>query len=263
MFVLLGLLVSPERLVSTFLPALAVALVLMFVARPVAVFLCLCAVSVSAAGKDLHLLGRPARRGGDLPCLDPAAGRSAERRGLFRHRLRRRAGVAAGAGLDARLGGAAAARRAAARRAALRRVELDLPGQLEQELVGYLVRQNSLFLKRRVIPSWSKPTLIIRDEQIFTPAEAEPVVAGDYVYLLAPPEKAEALDRFFIDMPAGAARRSAHARRLHGAGRRHARQSRRDLWRSGRPGAGRADARRLFRHQSRSCAEDRRHAADR
>jgi cell volume regulation protein A len=85
---------------------------------------------------------------------------------------------------------------------ALRRVELDLPGQLEQELVGYLVRKNSLFLKRRVIPSWSKPTLIIRDEQIFTPSEAEPVVAGDYVYLLAPPEKADALDRFFTDMPA-------------------------------------------------------------
>ena len=41
MFVLLGLLVSPERLVSTFLPALAIALALMFVARPVAVFLCL------------------------------------------------------------------------------------------------------------------------------------------------------------------------------------------------------------------------------
>ena len=41
MFVLLGLLISPERLLTTFLPALAVALVLMFVARPVAVFLCL------------------------------------------------------------------------------------------------------------------------------------------------------------------------------------------------------------------------------
>ncbi len=24
---------------------------------------------------------------------------------------------------------------------------------------------------------------------------------GDYVYLLAPPEKAQALDRFFVDMP--------------------------------------------------------------
>ncbi len=81
-----------------------------------------------------------------------------------------------------------------------RRVELDLPGQLEQQLVGYPVRANSLFLKRGLIPSWSKPTLVIRDEKILSPIEAEPVVKGDYLYLLAPPEKAEALDRFFIDM---------------------------------------------------------------
>src|SRR3978361_648276 len=39
----------------------------------------------------------------------------------------------------------------------------------------------------------------------FRPAGAEPVIAGDYVYLLAPPEKAEALDRFFVDMPPVAA----------------------------------------------------------
>jgi len=41
MFVLLGLLVSPHRLVSSAVPAVAVALVLMLVARPLAVFLCL------------------------------------------------------------------------------------------------------------------------------------------------------------------------------------------------------------------------------
>ena len=41
MFVLLGLLVSPERTLGTVLPAVAVALVLMLVARPIAVFLCL------------------------------------------------------------------------------------------------------------------------------------------------------------------------------------------------------------------------------
>src|SRR3954467_9082494 len=41
MFVLLGLLVSPQRLVVTVFPAIAVALVLMLVARPIAVFLCL------------------------------------------------------------------------------------------------------------------------------------------------------------------------------------------------------------------------------
>lgn len=82
-----------------------------------------------------------------------------------------------------------------------RRIELDLPGQLEQQLVGYAVRPKSLYLKRGLIPSWSKPTLVIRDQRILTPEEAEPVAPGDYVYLLAPPEKAAALDRFFVDMP--------------------------------------------------------------
>jgi len=86
-----------------------------------------------------------------------------------------------------------------------RRIELDLPGQLEQELVGYSVRRNSLFLRRGLVPPWSKPTLVIRDKHILSPAEASPVVAGDYIYLLAPPEKAEALDRFFVDMPPVAA----------------------------------------------------------
>jgi cell volume regulation protein A len=51
-----------------------------------------------------------------------------------------------------------------------------------------------------VVPSWSKPTLVIRDERILTPNEADPIAAGDYIYLLAPPERAEALDRFFVDM---------------------------------------------------------------
>jgi potassium/hydrogen antiporter len=81
-----------------------------------------------------------------------------------------------------------------------RRVELDLPGQLEQQLVGYSVRPKSLYFRRGLIPSWSKPTLVIRDQQILSPAEADPIAAGDYIYLLAPPEKAESLDRFFVDM---------------------------------------------------------------
>jgi cell volume regulation protein A len=81
-----------------------------------------------------------------------------------------------------------------------RRVELDLPGQLEQQLVGYSVRPKSLYFRRGLIPSWSKPTLVIRDQHILSPPEADPVLPGDYLYLLAPPEKAEALDRFFVDM---------------------------------------------------------------
>ena len=86
-----------------------------------------------------------------------------------------------------------------------RRVELDLPGQLEQEIVGYPVSANSPYLKRGLLPSWARPTLVVREQKILSPLEAQPVRQGDYVYLLAPPEKAQALDRFFVDMPPPAA----------------------------------------------------------
>ena len=86
-----------------------------------------------------------------------------------------------------------------------RRIELDLPGQLEQEIVGYPVAANSPYLRRGLLPSWARPTLVVRDQKILSPPEAHPVRAGDYVYLLAPPEKAQALDRFFVRMPPPAA----------------------------------------------------------
>jgi cell volume regulation protein A len=81
------------------------------------------------------------------------------------------------------------------------RVELDLPGQLAQEIVGYPVAPNSPYLTRGLLPSWARPTLVVRREKILSPAEAQPVRQGDYIYLLAPPEKAQALDRFFMKMP--------------------------------------------------------------
>jgi cell volume regulation protein A len=83
-----------------------------------------------------------------------------------------------------------------------RRIELDLPGQLAREIVGYPLSAKSPFMRRGLIPNWARPTMVVRDEEILTPAEAQPLREGDYVYLLAPPEKAQALDRFFVDMPA-------------------------------------------------------------
>jgi cell volume regulation protein A len=82
-----------------------------------------------------------------------------------------------------------------------RRVELDLPGQLEQELVGYPLGPHSPYLRRGLLPTWARPTLVVREQRILSPAEAEPLRQGDYLYLLAPPERAQALDRFFVDMP--------------------------------------------------------------
>jgi len=199
MFVLLGLLAWPERITEHVLAALAVALALMFFARPAAVFACLApfrfswreklfiswvglrgAVGIFLASIPL-LVGLPdAQLFFDLGFVVVLVsllvqGWSIE---LAAHRLH----------------------------VALerhdpppRRVELDLPGQLAQEIVGYPLGPNSPYLRRRLIPSWARPTLVVREERILTPAEAEPVRQGDYLYLLAPPERAQALDRFFVD----------------------------------------------------------------
>jgi cell volume regulation protein A len=81
------------------------------------------------------------------------------------------------------------------------RVELDLPGQANQELVGYPIVAGSPYLRRGITPPWAKLTLVVRGEKVLTPEEARGVHEGDHVYLLAPPEKAQALDRFFADLP--------------------------------------------------------------
>ena len=204
MFVLLGLLVSPKRLFDSLAPAVIVALALMILARPVAVFLCLIPFRFNWREKIFiawtGLRGAVAIFLASIPMLV----------GLNKAYLYFDVAFVVVL-ISLLLQGwtlAPAARRlhVALPRAdrGPRRVELDLPGQLEQQLVGYPVRSKSLYFRRGLVPSWSKPTLIIRDERILTPSEADPVAPGDYIYLLAPPEKAEALDRFFIDMPPSA-----------------------------------------------------------
>src|SRR5215471_13083042 len=194
MFVLLGLLVSPSRLGASILPAVGVAFVLMLVARPIAVFACLAPFRFNWREKIFiawtGLRGAVAIFLASIPMLV----------GLSKAYLYFDVAFVVVI-ISLLLQGWTLAAAARKLHVALprsergpRRVELDLPGQLEQELVGYPVRPRSLYFRRGLVPSWSKPTLVIRNEQILTPAEAEPVAPGDYIYLLAPPARAEALD---------------------------------------------------------------------
>ena len=204
MFVLLGLLAWPHRLADSLFGSIVVALVLMLVARPVAVFLCLAPFNFQ--WREVAFISWVGLRGAvgiflaSIPLLV-----GAPRASLFFD-------VAFVVVLSSLLVQgwtvALAARKldiSFARADPMpRRVELDLPGQLAREIVGYPVPANSPFLRRGLIPSWALPTLVIRNEEILTPAEAHPVREGDYIYLLAPPEKAQALDRFFVKMGAPA-----------------------------------------------------------
>jgi cell volume regulation protein A len=196
MFVLLGLLVWPQRLTESLFAAGLVALVLMLIARPAAVFLCLAPFNYQWREKLfiswVGLRGAVAIFLASIPLLVglPAA-----------HLYFDVAFVVVLSSLAIQGWTVALA----ARRLDIsfarsdprpRRVELDLPGQLAREIVGYPVPANSPFLRRGLIPNWARPTLVVRNEEILTPTEAQPVREGDYVYLLA-----QALDRFFVDIP--------------------------------------------------------------
>ena len=201
MFVLLGLLAWPHRLSETLFGAIAVALTLMLIARPAAVFLCLAPFNFHLNEKIfiswVGLRGAVGIFLASIPLLVGVPGAHIYFDVAFVVVL-----------LSLLVQGwtvALAARKldiAFTRTDIIpRRVELDLPGQLAREIVGYPVPANSPFLRRGLIPNWARPTLVIRNEEILTPSEAEPVREGDYIYLLAPPEKAQALDRFFVRMP--------------------------------------------------------------
>src|SRR5213083_1371415 len=178
MFVLLGLLVWPMRLVDSIFPALAVAVVLMFIARPAAVFACL--APFRFAWREKAFISWVGLRGAvgiflaSIPLLIglPNA-----------HLYFDIAFVVVLTSLLIQGWTIAAAARelhiALPRHDPLpRRVELDLPGQLEQEIVGYPVSANSPYLKRGLLPSWARPTLVVREQKILSPLESQPVRPG-------------------------------------------------------------------------------------
>jgi len=204
MFVLLGLLAWPNRLAYSFFGAIAVAVVLMLIARPAAVFLCLAPFKFQ--WREMTFISWVGLRGAvgiflaSIPMLVGLPGATLFFDVAFVVVL-----------LSLLVQGWTVA--LAARKLDMSfsradpspsRVELDLPGQLTREIVGYPVASSSPYLRRGLIPTWARPTLVVRSGEILTASEAQPVREGDYLYLLAPPEKAQALDRFFVKMPAPA-----------------------------------------------------------
>lgn len=197
MFLLLGLLVGPRRLLDVLLPALAIAAFLMLVARPVAVALCL-----APFGYRLREIGFVSWVG-----LRGAVG-------IFLASIPMLAGLP-----DALLYFNVAfvvvcvsllvqgwtLRPAATwfkvslprRDPPLRRVELDLPGQLEFEMVGYRVAADSAVLRGAKVPAWARPAMVVRAGSIALPHESGALQGNDYAYYLAPPGRVYRLDWLF------------------------------------------------------------------
>jgi cell volume regulation protein A len=197
MFLLLGLLVTPTKLLPYLLPALGIALFLMIVARPVAVWLCLWPYAFSNREKTfiawVGLRGAVSIFLAAIPTLAGVPHADAYFNVAF-------VVVLVSLLVQGWTLNVAARRLGLALRRTLpdvARIEVDLPGQFEHEMVGYPIEAGSFVLERNILPSWARPILVVRTGDILSPAEAGALKEDDYAYFLAPADRVHRLDRLF------------------------------------------------------------------
>ncbi|MBK8174693.1 MAG: potassium/proton antiporter [Rhodospirillales bacterium] len=82
------------------------------------------------------------------------------------------------------------------------RVELELPGRASHELITYRIAAESPVARGERVPRWARPSLIVRDGRTIRVHDAGRLRAGDYVYIFASPKLVHLLDRLFA-RPAG------------------------------------------------------------
>lgn len=199
MFLLLGLLASPGALLKVMWPALGVAAFLMFVARPLAVAACLLPFRYRL--QEIGFISWVGLRGAvgiflaSIPLLA----------GLPKAQLY--FNVAFMVVLVSLIVQGWTLARAAHRLGVAvpradpntRRIQLDLPGQLEYEMVGYRVAPGSAALRGAELPGRVRLAMVVREGQVLLPKDNDTLVANDYAYFIAPGGQAPRLDWLFAD----------------------------------------------------------------
>ncbi|HET6545976.1 MAG TPA: potassium/proton antiporter [Rhodanobacteraceae bacterium] len=197
MFLVLGVLVAPHQLIVVLWPALGVAAFLMFIGRPLAVALCLAPFGYRK--REITFIAWVGLRGAvgiflaSIPMLMQLDNAGLIFNVAFVVVLASLLVQGWTLGFAARILDVALPHR----ERTVRRVEVDLPGPLERELVGYPVAPEAAVLASESPPSWAQLTMIVRDGEILMRAAAGPLRAGDYAYLLSPPGSRHRLDWLF------------------------------------------------------------------
>ncbi|EKF18731.1 potassium/proton antiporter [Nitratireductor pacificus] len=197
MFLVLGLFATPSQFAAIALPALFIGLFLIFVARPLAVMLCLLPFRFAPA--ENAFISWVGLRGAVsiLLAITPLIDGLENGRPLFNivfiivlvslvvqgwsvGPLARRLALT----LPPRMG-------------PLNKVELELPGSARHELLAYRVVAGSPVERGQRIPRWAKPSLVVRDGRSMTYQYAGRLSAGDHVYIFVPDRYPRLLDRLF------------------------------------------------------------------
>lgn len=214
MFLALGLLMTPSALLPELVPALVIALGLMLVARPLAVVLCL--LPFRFPWREQVYISWVGLRGAVpivLSMFPLLAGIGAA--ATFFH-------IAfAVVFISLLLQGWTIPPLARllrvqlpSQRGAIQRVELDIPGAAELELVAFQVEEDSAAAGRAAaalnLPQGASVAAVVRQGALSNEGELR---VGDYVYIAAPRHRLDGVERQFAR---GAARREQEERRYFG-----------------------------------------------
>ncbi len=201
MFLMLGLLATPSTLIDYAPQGLWVAVVLTLVARPLAVWICLWGAGFATREKlFISWVGLRGAVSIFLAAIPTIAGVPNSQsyfniaffvvlcsmlvQGATLTTAARRLGVALKATTQK-----------------ISRVEIDIPGQTEQEIVGYPVTADSVILGLTRMPAWARMLMVVRKGHILDPRDAGALRAGDYGYFLVPRERLNRFDSLFRESP--------------------------------------------------------------
>jgi potassium/hydrogen antiporter len=196
-FLTLGLLATPSEFPAILLPALVIAIFLTVIARPLAVVLCLLPFRYPL--RDIGFVSWVGLRGAVsiLLAILPILGGLEIGQDLFNM-------VFLIVLFSLLLQGwtiAPIARRlkliVPPRTGPVEKVELELPGSANHELVVYRLSPNCPVAQGERLPRWARPSLIVREGRSMRLHEAGRVRTGDYVYIFAVPRMIPLLDRLF------------------------------------------------------------------
>jgi cell volume regulation protein A len=201
MFLLLGLLVTPSEFLPVALPALAVALGLMLVARPLAVWVSVLPFRVP--WREQLFMSWVGLRGAVpivLATFPLLAGLDQD------HVYFNTTFIVVLLSLLVQGWTIAPLARVLnlevpPRVKPLQQIDLDIPGQFHHELLGYQLEADSIAAGKAPtqlpLPPEVEIASVIRGTQVMNVATLGPLEAGDYVYVLAVPEHVESLNRMF------------------------------------------------------------------
>jgi potassium/hydrogen antiporter len=199
MFLLLGLLVTPSTLILYAWPALAIAMFLMLVGRPLAVWLCL--LPFHFTRKETAFIAWVGLRGAVSIFLAaiPQLTRLPHAEVFFNVAFFVVLVSLLVQGWTITLAGRRLGMALPRAAASVQRAELDIPGQSEHEMVGYPILPESRAAAGELPPAWARPMFVARDGALLAPLDAGVLKEGDYAYFLAPIHGVQRLDAVFAE----------------------------------------------------------------